>query len=130
MKILSVEKKLSLSRETKNRIRFFVANLNDCKFCSNMQEYISKKESKEFIEWKELSEFRKSTRFSDKEKALFSYLEEVTFSKKASDETFDTLRTYYSEKEIVEITWMCATENYFNFLGKPLGLTSDQLSVR
>ncbi len=128
MKIISVEKKLSLPQETKHRIRFFVSHLNDCKFCSNMQEYISKKETKEFIEWKDLSNYKNSSRFSAKEKALFSYLEEVTFSKKASDQTFDELGAYYSEKEIVEITWMCATENYFNLLGKPLGLTSDQMS--
>ncbi|TGK01053.1 carboxymuconolactone decarboxylase family protein [Leptospira semungkisensis] len=127
MKILSTEKKLSLPKEIKLKIRFFIAHLNECKFCSNLQDYISRKESKEFVEWKELSEYKQSSRFSNKEKALFSYLEEVTFTKKASDSTFETLRSYFSEKEIVEITWICATENYFNLLGKPLGLNSDEM---
>lgn len=31
------------------------------------------------------------------------------------------------EPEVVEITWINATENYFNLMAKPLGLASDAL---
>jgi alkylhydroperoxidase family enzyme len=58
---------------------------------------------------------------------LLAYLEEVNFTKSATDETFAGLKKHYSEKEIVEITWLNATENYYNLLAKPLGLTSDEL---
>ena len=56
-----------------------------------------------------------------------AYLEEVNFSKTATDETFDELQRYFSDKQIVEITWLNATENYFNLIAKPLGLISDGL---
>lgn len=68
-----------------------------------------------------------SEKLTDNEKALLAYLEEVNFSKIATDETFDKLQRYFSDKQIVEITWMNATKNYFNFMAKPLGLKSDGL---
>lgn len=54
-----------------------------------------------------------------------AYLEEVTLTKAASDDIFAELQRHYSARDIVEITWLNASENYFNLLAKPLGLTSD-----
>ncbi|HYG14202.1 MAG TPA: hypothetical protein VEC12_00510 [Bacteroidia bacterium] len=71
--------------------------------------------------------FRTSNRFTEKEKALLAYLEEINLTKSATDETFSALKKHYTEKEIVEITWVNATENYFNLMAKPLGLQSDRL---
>jgi len=39
------------------------------------------------------------------------------------------LKRTFGKKEIVEITWINATENYYNLLAKPLGLSSDNLKV-
>jgi len=50
-----------------------------------------------------------------------------TFTKTATDQTFQELRKYFSEKQVVEITWLNATENYYNLMAKPLGLHSDEL---
>jgi len=58
---------------------------------------------------------------------LLAYLEEINTTKNVSEYTFDQLQCYFSEKEIVEITWMNATEAYFNLMAKPLGLESDEL---
>lgn len=63
-----------------------------------------------------------SEKLTDNEKALLAYLEEVNFSKIATDETFDKLQRHFSDKQIVEITWMNASKNYFNFMAKSLGL--------
>jgi alkylhydroperoxidase family enzyme len=76
----------------------------------------------------ELMQFRKSEAFSEKEKAMLSFVEEATLNKSVSETTFDTLKNHFTEKEIVEITWVNATENYYTLLAKPLGLTSDNLS--
>jgi len=130
MKIYKSEKKLSLPKETKLFIRYYTSHLNDCPFCSNSNEFMIQKENLEFQQWKEFMNFRNSNKFSDKEKSLLAYLEEVNFSKNATDETFNNLMKYYSEKEIIEITWLNATENYFNLMAKPLGLTSDELKYK
>lgn len=127
VKIFNAEKKLSLSKETKLFIRYYTSHLNDCPFCSNSSEFMADKERLALQQWKEFMNFRNSPRFSDKEKALLAYLEEVNFTKSATDATFETLRKHYSEKEVVEITWLNATENYYNLMAKPLGLTSDGL---
>lgn len=126
-KLINVDKKLSLSSKTIHFIRYYTSHLNDCPFCSNVQEYTATKANMKLQEWVEFMNFRNSSKFSAKEKALLAYLEEVNLTKSATDETFIFLKTHFSEKEIVEITWVNASENYLNLMAKPLGLTSDEL---
>jgi len=130
MKIYKSENKLSLPKETRLLIRYYTSHLNDCSFCSNSAEFMTQKEHLELQQWKEFMNFRNSNNFSAKEKALLAYLEEVNFTKSATDETFNELKKHYSEKEIIEITWLNATENYYNLMAKPLGLTSDELKYK
>jgi len=127
VKIYNSEKKLSLPSETKLFIRYYTSHLNDCPFCSNSAEFLAEQEKLELQQWKEFMNFRNSNKFSDKQKALLAYLEEVNLTKSATDQTFQELRKHYSEKEVVEITWLNATENYYNLMAKPLGLRSDEL---
>jgi alkylhydroperoxidase family enzyme len=128
-KIISTDKKLKLPKKTRYFIRYYTSHLNDCPFCSNAIEYMTDKENIELQHWKEFINFQSSEKFSDKEKALLSFLEEVNLTKSSTDKTFAKLKTHFSEKEIVEITWINSTENYFNLMAKPLGLTSDNLKV-
>jgi alkylhydroperoxidase family enzyme len=130
MKIYKSENKLSLPKETKLLIRYYTSHLNDCPFCSNSTEFMAQKENVELQQWKEFMNFRNSDKFSEKEKSLLAYLEEVNFTKSATDETFANLKKYYSDKEVIEITWLNATENYYTLLAKPLGLTSDELKYK
>src|SRR5712691_248699 len=79
------------------------------------------------------SAWRSSTNFpntgqahsSPIESAALAYVEEVTRNKRASDATFETLRKHFSEREIVEITWLNAIENYYNLINIPLEIESD-----
>ena len=52
-------------------------------------------------------------------------MEEATRNKKVSDGTFEQLRRYFNEQEIVEITWVNALENYYDLLNVPLEIESD-----
>jgi alkylhydroperoxidase family enzyme len=126
-KIISADKKLSLDRDVILLIRNYVSNLNECKFCSNIIEYMSKEEKYKLQKIKELLNFRNSSVYSPCEKAVLKYVEEISLSKSATQETYDELKNYFNEKEIIEITWVCASENYFNMQAKPLGLSSDEL---
>ena len=127
-KMESTEKKLSLPQNIKILIKNFISHLNDCKFCSDFSEYEAAKNSVEGRKIIELLNYRNSNVYSDLEKALFSYLEEINATKSCSDETFNNLKKYFSEKEIIEITWLCAKENYYNMMAKPLNIPSDQLA--
>ena len=127
LKIYKSENKLSLPKETKLFIRYYTSHLNDCPFCSDSAEFMAHKDNVALQQWKEFINFRNSDKFTEKEKALLAYLEEVNFTKTATEQTFQQLRKHYSEKEVVEITWLNATENYYNLMAKPLGLHSDEL---
>lgn len=127
LKILQEERKLSLPADVRLLIRYYTSHFNACKFCSNINEFSAAKASLEFRKLKELMNYRKSSFFTEKEKTLFAYLEEINTTKTVTDLTYSELQDYFTDKEIVEITWLNATENYFNLIAKPLGLESDEL---
>jgi hypothetical protein len=127
MKIDKVEMKLSLSRDEVNLIKSFVAQANNCTFCSDLSQYLAHKN--ELTQDERLCDFRANPAYSERTKAMLEYVDEVNATRGATQSTFDRLKQHFSEKEIVEVTWVCAAENYFNFLAKPLGLTSDSLSI-
>ena len=130
LKILSTDNKLTLPKTTRILIRYFTSHLNECRFCSTAMRYQAMKAGMDRAQLKEVLHFEESDRFSDREKALLSYVKEVTLTKNSSDTVFDRLRQYFSDKEIVEITWVNASENYFNLLAKPMGLDSDNLKEK
>jgi len=42
----------------------------------------------------------------------------------------DKMELSEKSKEVIEITWVNASENYFNLMAKPMGLESDDLKIR
>src|SRR5690606_5223384 len=102
-KIARTDKKLSLSKETILLIRNFTSHLNDCPWCADFQEYEAQKNNMDFQKIKELMQYQQSAVFTAKEKALLSYIEEVTLTKSATDETFSELKKHFNDTEIVEI---------------------------
>jgi hypothetical protein len=50
---------------------------------------------------------------------------EITRHRHVSDATFETLRKYFNEREIVEIMQINAIENYHNLINIPLKMGSD-----
>jgi AhpD family alkylhydroperoxidase len=129
MKILSTDNKLSLPKQTRVLIRYFTSHLNNCPFCANAMRYQAHKAGMDRAQLKEILQFEESRRFCEKEKALLAYIREVTLHKNTTDEIFRKLQGFYSDKEIIEITWVNASENYFNLMAKPMGIESDDLKA-
>ena len=127
MKIEGVNKKLSLPYELKLLLRTYVSSLNECSFCSDLNLHESQKGKIAKEKLKDLLNFRTNNNYSGKEKAMLAYCEEVTLSKTCTDECFSELKKHFTEEEIIEITWLNAVENYYNYQAKPLGLVSDGL---
>jgi AhpD family alkylhydroperoxidase len=130
MKILSTDAKLTIPKQTRILIRYFTSHLNQCRFCANAMRYQAHKAGMDRAQLKEILDFENSSRFNEKEKAVLRYVQEVTLHKACSDDTFAKLQAHFSDKEIVEITWVNASENYFNLMAKPLGLESDNLKSK
>lgn len=106
-----------------------VAAINGCGFCIDIGEAHAVFARVPVEKMRALPNYATSPLYSERERAALTYVEEVTRTKNASDETFDTLRKHFSEEEIVEITWLSAMENYYNLIDRPLGIESDGLCV-
>ena len=127
-KLYHVERSLRLvAPSEKFLIQNLVATLNGCTFCMDisMKKAINKNIGLE--KFYDLPNFKNSGKYFEKEKAVFRYVEEMTKNIVVSDETYNGLKNHCSDEEIIEITYIAASENYLNRLIKPLGIGSDEL---
>lgn len=109
-------------------ISLFVAVTNGCGFCEDFGRMMILREKNMAMEkFDALPSYRTSSLFTDKERAALAYAEEVTRNKRVTDDTFDELRKYFKDWEIVEITALTAIQNFENLLNIPLGIGSDGL---
>ncbi len=122
-----LENGLSLDPEIELLVTTQSSLINGCTFCADLHRAQAVQKRLGLEKFESLLEYRASSKFSERERAALAYTEEVTRSRSASDATFENLRAHFSEREIVEITWLNAIGNYFNLLAVPLGLESDDL---
>jgi AhpD family alkylhydroperoxidase len=118
---------LTLDKGLQFLLQTHVASLNGCAFCVDIARAVAvrRRLTREKVE--ALGEYRSHPAYSDRERAALAYVEEATRHKRVADATFATLRTHFNEREIVEITWLNAVENYFNLINLPLEIESDGL---
>jgi alkylhydroperoxidase family enzyme len=120
-------KGVRLDKEIHYEILMFVAETNGCGFCVDFGHMMVMKDNMNMQKFNALPEYRTSPLFSDRERAALAYAEEVTRKKRVVDDTFDKLRRYFKDWEIVEITTLVAIQNFENLLNIPLGIGSDGL---
>jgi alkylhydroperoxidase family enzyme len=101
------------------------SQINGCGFCMDLARAMAIREQLGMEKFNALSEYRTSPLFSERERAALAYVEEATRHKRVSNATFEVLRKHFSEREIVEITWLNALENYYNLINLPLEIESD-----
>lgn len=128
LKIQSIMKsKLHLDDELVTLIVAQASLVNDCSFCRDLHLADAMRKKLGLEKFRELVKFRESEAFSPAEKAVLEYVDEVTRARMSRERTFAEMKKHFSETQIVEITWLIATANYFNLLAKPLGIASDEL---
>lgn len=122
-----LEEKLSLPAGLRFLLKRYVASLNGCAFCIDLAEADADEHGVDVDKLRAVAEYESSDRFSAAERAALAYAEAVTEDVHVDDATFEALRDQFSEREIVELTWLCATENYWNRISGSLGIDSDGL---
>ncbi len=122
-----VETGLSLEPELVLLVTTQSSLLNGCAFCADLHRAQAVRARLGLEKLRALPEAAESPLFSDREKAALAYTEEVTRSRRAGDDTFAALRKHFSDVEIVELTWLNALGNFYNFMAVPLELESDGL---
>jgi len=122
-----MEKGLSLDPATVHLVRTWPALVNGCTFCVDIGKAIAVQHHLSLDKLEALPEYRTSPLFTERERAALAYVEEVTKTRRASDATFAALKRHFNDREIVEITWLNALENYYNLINLPLEIESDGL---
>lgn len=120
-------KGLELEQELRLLVQVWVAMINRCTFCVDIAKAQAVEQHLPLDKFHALPEWRTSPLFSDRERAALAYADEATRHKKVEDATFDTLRKHFDDREIVEVTFLNALENFYNLLNLPLGIEDDGL---
>lgn len=125
-----VEQSLSLAPSLRFLVKSFVATLNGCSFCIDIAKADAVDHDVALEKYDALDRYQTSDAFSERERAALAYVEEATREKAVGDETFARLAQHFSDKEIAELTWLNAMENYYNLINRPLNIGSDGLCQR
>jgi alkylhydroperoxidase family enzyme len=118
---------LELDEPLRLLVGCWVAMVNRCTFCVDIAKAEAVRNEIPLEKFRALPEWRTSPLFDERERAALAYAEEATRQKKVSDETFAALRKHFSERQIVEITFLNALENFYNLMNLPLGIEDDGL---
>jgi len=101
------------------------SQVNGCGFCTDLGRAMAMRANQDLRKFDVLAEYKTNPLFSPRERAALAYAEEATRKRSVSDATFTELRRYFNDREIAEITWINAVENYYNLINIPLGIGSD-----
>ena len=122
----TMDGRLSLDASLTTLIKVHVSMRNGCAFCKDIALAQVVQQRLGTDKFRDLESYRESAAFTDREKAALAFVEEAN-ARNVTDSTFSTLRCYFSEAEIVEITWVQAAEAYYNAMSIPLAIESDGL---
>ena len=89
-----------------------VSQINYCDFCVDINSATLAKRSGSMQKVEELSSWKQSTLFDEKEKIVLEYTEAVTYSdQQVTNEQMEKLKEFFNEDEIVELTGLIAFQN-------------------
>ncbi|MFO7257409.1 MAG: carboxymuconolactone decarboxylase family protein [Bacteroidota bacterium] len=123
-----LESKYQISKHLALLIRTHVAQLNTCHFCIDIGKAEAMKAFPDQLDkFLSVSRFRELPSFSASERAALQFAEELTLNKKVSDETFEEVSSYFTERQIVEIAWAVTHEHIYNLMNGAFNVGSDGL---
>ncbi|MBV7529589.1 carboxymuconolactone decarboxylase family protein [Chitinophaga sp. sic0106] len=110
-------KKSGLDPLLKELIKFRASLINDCAFCLDMHWkdaiHLGEKEQRLYS----LGAWRECPYYSDVERAVLAYTEEVT-AMNVSDETYNHLTKFFDKAQIADITLAIVNINSWNMLNR------------
>ncbi|MGQ0685483.1 carboxymuconolactone decarboxylase family protein [Bradyrhizobium sp.] len=89
-----------------------VSQINWCAFCVDLNSAALLERGASMEKLSSLSQWREGSLFDDRERAALGYAEAMTRSDiQVGDQEFETLRQYFSDEAIVELTALIAFQN-------------------
>jgi AhpD family alkylhydroperoxidase len=119
---------LKLDAELSYLVQVAMAMFNGCTFCSDLHLAEVARMRLGSERFRALLAFESSPTFSEREKAALAYVRAVHASLHVPDAIWADLQRHFSERERVEIVWICAMEGYYNALALPLRIGSDGIA--
>ena len=110
-----------------HRVR--VASHHGCDFCADLGQALAIQRGIGAERFNQLDRWRESSQFTPRECAALAWVDDILDDGKIEDETLEEARKMFSERELVELTWVQASETYFNMQAHPLGIPSDGLAA-
>lgn len=101
--------------------------MNNCSFCVDIARAMALQGKLSVDKVNALGNYADAPVFSGAEKAARRYVEETTVQKKVADETFASMKNYYTDKQIAEITVVNAIENFYHMINIPLEIEAGGL---
>ena len=126
---LAIEKSGTVEKRIHFLAQLRAAQTVECPFCIDIIPALGKKSGLlTDAEIAAVSHYFDSNLFSVREKVALEYAEAVSKTPvKVSDEMFERLKTYFNEKQIVELTASIAYENYRARFNHALHVGSENL---
>lgn len=119
---------LKLDGELSSLVQVAIAMFRGCTFCADLHLAEVVRMRLGLARFRALERFEESSEFTAREKAALAYARAVCASLHVGDEVWRDLSTHFSERERVEIVWLCALESYFNTMALPLRIGSDGIA--
>ena len=102
-----------------------VSQINWCKFCVDLNSHTLAKRARSEEKVSALATWRGSKAFDERERAALDYAEAITFSDQhVTDELMATLRKYFDEDAVVELTGLIAFQNLSSKFNSALDVPS------
>ncbi|MFW5925098.1 MAG: carboxymuconolactone decarboxylase family protein [Myxococcota bacterium] len=116
-----------LERDLRFLLQVSMSMHANCTFCADLwlAEAVKARVGRE--RFRDLLSFETSDGFSAREKAALAYAAAVDASPRVPDEVWRRLRAHFSDRECIDIVWLCAIERYYNMMALPLRIGSDRI---
>ncbi|MGB7281118.1 MAG: carboxymuconolactone decarboxylase family protein [Candidatus Acidiferrum sp.] len=99
-------------------LKMRASQINGCAYCIDMHSKDARALGETEQRLYELDAWRETPFYSDRERAALSWIEAVTLVSQSHvpDSVYEEVRKYFSEKEIVDLTFVATTINAWNRL--------------
>jgi AhpD family alkylhydroperoxidase len=100
-----------------------------CDFCHDLGQALAIQRGIGPERFTELHQWRESHAFTPRQRAALAWVDDMLDDRVIDAATLAEARALFSERELVELTWVHASETYFNMQAHPLGIPSDGLAA-
>jgi AhpD family alkylhydroperoxidase len=108
--------KSSIDPALRHLLKLRASQINGCAYCIDMHWKDARLAGESEQRLYGLDAWRESPDYTDRERAALEWTEALTLiaDNHAPDHLYDAVRSHFSEKELVELTWLIAAINAWN----------------